>query len=226
MYKSKDDVLNINVGIDQSNVVFGPADWSVINLSPSPDETKKIFNNVYQTPTSKHVMLAVCRQKRKERLKAISNVNLHGMFNYLESVSIIYDKPKACSNNGLLPLSEIGFLFYKGSLPSVEKTKWFREDYNNATNAWDLSVQDSKNEGQSSYYQRFSWELNLILMSLATPLQNRRFIYTLPLNESEQLSLFSFCTEMFLRVELFCESSQEALQIIKNYEQYKRESVK
>lgn len=221
MYKSRDGLININVGTNQSSVLFGPADWSIINLSPSPEETRMVFNNIYQTPTSKHVILAVCRQKRKERLRALSNANQHGMFNYLETVTITYDKPKACSNNGLLPLSEIGLLFYKGNTPSVEKTKWFKESYNNATNLWDLSVQDLKYEGNSSYYQRFSWELNLIMMSLASPLENRRFIYTLPLNENEQFSLFHFCQEYLLKVELFCESSQEAIQILKNYQQYK-----
>jgi hypothetical protein len=220
MYKSKDSTININVARSSGFALFAPADWSIINLLPSPEETKNTFNNIYQTPTNRHVMLAVCRQKRKERLQAISNVKLSGPFNYLETVNISYEKPKACSNNGFLPLSEPGFVFYKGNLPSIEKTKWFREDYNNATNTWDLSVQDPISEGQNSYYQRFSWELNLILLSLASPLSLRRFIYALPLNEDEQKSMFEFCHKYHLKVEILVEESKEAIQILKNYEEF------
>lgn len=220
VYKSKDKLININVAKDIINSVLHPTDWSIVNLFSEPDSTKQMFKRLYQTSTSKHIVLALSRHKRKDRLSAISTMNDIDKFNYLETVSILYEKPKSCSNNGFLPLSEIGFVLYKGTTPDTTKTKWFRDDYNNATNVWDLNTQTT-DEGDVTYYQRFSWELNLILMSLCGPLSTRRFTYGLPLNHDERESLFKFCRRMKLGVELFVATSEEASDILKHYEEFK-----
>ncbi|MEM4379169.1 MAG: hypothetical protein QXL01_00580 [Thermoplasmatales archaeon] len=219
MYRSKDKLINVTVAKDTTNLVFQPADWSIVNLSESFEDGQRMFDALYQTAVQKHVVLVLCRHKRRDRLKAISTISNPGKFNYLETVSLIYEKPKSCSNNGFLPLSEIGFVLYKGPTPNTNKTRWFRDDYNNATNVWDLGVQ-SPDEGDVTYYQRFSWELNLLLMSLAAPLSTRRFIYGLPLNADERESLFKFCNKYIISVELVSPTPTEANDIIKHYENF------
>jgi hypothetical protein len=220
MYKSEDKLININVVKDMSNTVFQPAAWSIVNLSHHKEETATMFNNLFQTPTQKHVVLALCRHKRRDRLAAISTISEIGKFNYLETVSLAYEKPKSCSNNGFLPLAEVGFVLYKGASPDTTKTKWFRDDYNNSTNLWDLSVQGPR-EGDITYYQRFSWELSMLMMSLCAPLNIRKFIYGLPLNHDERESLFKFCREMNMAVELFVPTTADAVDLIKHYEETK-----
>jgi len=224
MYRSKDKVINISVAKDIASAVLQPTDWSIVNLQTSPGDTVKMFEHLYQTSTPKHIALALCRHKRKERLIALGTaayieVEVKG-FNYLETVSILYEKPKSCSNNGFLPLSEIGLVLYKGATPDTGKTKWFRDDYNNATNVWDVGTQ-SDDEADVTYYQRFSWELNLLLMSLCGPLSVRRFTYGLPLNHDERESLFRFCKKMNLGVELLVSTPAEAIDIIKHYDNLK-----
>src|SRR5690606_9110157 len=133
--------------------------------------------------------------------------------------SLLYEKPKSCSNNGFLPLSEIGFVLYKGQTPDTGSTKWFKDDYNNATNIWDLNNHPDEGDGINgfTYYQRFSWELNCLMMSMAGPLIHRRFIYNLPLNDNELLSLFKFCVQFDLMAELYTETYSEASRIRDKY---------
>lgn len=56
-------------------------------------------------------------------------------------------------------------MLYKGAPPDVKKTSWFSGDYDNATNLWDLGSQEGET-GNFTYFQKFSWEMNLKLESL------------------------------------------------------------
>lgn len=219
MFKSKDGVLEIFEGNTPSDVLYPPAGWSIVNSSPSEAEANTLFSNLYQTATSRHVMLVLGRQRRKERIQAVKNLPVTD-WSYLETVSIFYERPSTCSNNGFLPISEPGWVFYKGATPDAKKTGWFSAgDYNNATNLWNVAPQ-VKEEVKHIYYQKFSWELQLILMSLAEPLEHKKFIYTLPLDKLEQISLFQFCHNFGLTACLYSCGPDETKELLTNYNKY------
>jgi len=117
---------------------------------------------------------------------------------------------------GLLPLAETGFLFYKGPKPDVTKTSWFSEGYTNATNHWDLTPQPGE-KTDLTHYQKFCWELGLLMYSLSAPREHRRFIYShSSLNELP--SVFSFCRAYELEVQLYAATNEEAVKIIGIYD--------
>lgn len=219
MIRSKDGVIEIIQGENPSAVVFPAASWSVINIPTDAAQAKTLFNHIYDTVNSRSVMLAVCRYKRKDRVQAVKNLPAEP-WNYLETVSIWYERPSTCSNNGFLPISEPAWVFYKGDAPDTKRTAWFSAgDYNNATNLWNVAPQPEE-KAAFIYYQKFSWELNLLLMNLADPLEHKKFIYTLPLDLQEQMSLFSFCHKYGIGAVLYSESHEESADILRNYSKF------
>lgn len=221
MLKSSDGLIRVDQASTLADVVFPPASWSVINLPIDPDEARTIFKNLYNSPTARHISLALCRHRRKDRLAATANVGLASYQNwsYLDTVSIWYEKPSTCSNNGLLPIAESGFILHKGEAPEATRTKWFApEDRDNATNLWNLATQ--KDEATASYYQRFSWEMNMLLMSLAAPLEHARFIYGMPISDIEHELIFGFCRHFGIGVQLYAKTHIESEALITEYEKY------
>lgn len=218
MYKSKDGLLRVDQAVSLSSVVFPPASWSIINLPVDAAEAQQLFRNLYNSPTSRHVSLVLSRHRRKDRLAATANIGQAKTWSYLDTVSIWYEKPSTCSNNGLLPIAEPGFLLYKGDAPDAKRTEWFSKDMANATNLWNLATQEG--EGDVSYYQKFSWEMNMLLMSLAQPLEHGRFIYGMPISESEQAPLFDFCKHFGIGVQLYAKTLIEAETLVKDYEKH------
>jgi len=223
MLKTSDERITITPASSASDIVFEPADWSVSNIPTTADEADALARHLYYMPVNNHVALLLCRHKRKERLKGLSMVNSFVNrsksdpveWKFLDTVCIWYEKPSSCSNNGLLPVSEPGFLVYKGSIPDTSKTKWFNEEHSNATNLWNLSSQpEEENKFLSTYHQKFSWEMNLLLMSLCGPLEYRRFIYAFPMNETELRSLHKMCVVHDLKAQLVASNIEEAEKMI------------
>lgn len=214
--KTKDDRITITQAANPSSLVFDPADWSVVNIPVDHEEATMLSRHLYNMPTSSHLSMLLTRHRRRDRLKALSNVSAWGSGNdlnwtFFDSVNITYEKPSSCSNNGLLPISESGLLVYKGAAPDASNTKWFNDTLANATNFWDVTVQ--KSEGslyKNTYHQKFSWEVNLILKSLVTGNENRSFIYGLPVLPTEMISLWTFCTVHNLKVQLIAKNPNEA----------------
>lgn len=214
MIKSKDSLIQIQVANNSGSFVFQPCDWAVVNLPLERQEAEKMFANLYNTPVSNQAVLVLCRHRRKSRLEALRNIDAAKDFHYLETISLTYEKPSSCSNNGFLPLAEIGMLFYKGDIPDTKKTAWFSGDrHTNATNLWDITPQPT--EGASSYYQKFNWDTNLILKSMMGTLSMRRFYYGLPVTADEVRSIHAFCKEYMLVCNLFVNSVQEAQELVK-----------
>jgi hypothetical protein len=194
-----------------SDCIFPSADWSVINVPESQEDSVKLSKLLYNTPQSNHICLLLNRHPRKKRILTLANpsVFVANSWQYLETVNISYDKPSSCSNHGLLPVSETGHVFFKGVKPSTQNTEWFSDgNYNNATNFWDISARDS--EGENSYYQRFSAELNLLLRSLCGPLSTRKFIYAVDSNAEEIHSIFNFCKTYDFCAKVYFFDSGEA----------------
>ena len=219
MIKSDDGMIEVLVGKTTGSVIFPPASWSVVNVPASESEAASLFNNLYNMPTHKHSMLALCRDRRKNRVQATKNLPSE-LWTYLETVAIFYEKPSTCSNNGLLPLSEPGWVFFKGPSPDTKKTSWFAEDYENATNLWNVAIQDGE-PYQSAYFQKFNWETQLLMMSMSEPIETTRFIYMIPLDKNEQKSLFAFCKRYSLKVCLYAADEQEAAEVIQNYKKWR-----
>jgi hypothetical protein len=118
-----------------------------------------------------------------------------------------------------LPLAEAGFLFYKGPKPEVTKTCWFSEGYTNATNHWDLTPQPEE-KVDLTHYQRFCWELGLLMYSLSAPREHRRFIYCHS-SINELNSVFTFCRVYEMEVQLYSSTDEEASKIIAIYDSLK-----
>lgn len=218
MIRSHDDLIRIEVIENRGNIPPVAADFSIINLPLSAAGAHTEMSSVYNSPTARHVSLLLNRYKRKEQLDALQNVLIAGKvgFEFFGSVSIWYEKPSSCSNNAFLPVCETGYLFYKGTQPDAKTTEWFGDGTSNATNLWNVSVQEAE-KAPATYYQKFCWEVPLLLLSLAKPLEHRRFIYDAELTDGELDSLFSFVRHFNIGVQLYETSEAMALHIIRRY---------
>lgn len=210
MSKSSDSRIEIEYVQKVSDCIFPSADWSLINLPETFSDSVKLAKLLYNTPQTNHISLILNRHPRKKRLQTIANVTAFGTpWQYMETVNIAYDKPSSCSNNGLLPISEAANLFFKGDKPNAQGTEWFSDGhYNNATNFWDISARSE--EGESSYYQKFSAELNLLMRSLCGTLSTRKFIYAVDSNAEEINAIHNFCKLYDFTAKVYFFDSAEA----------------
>jgi hypothetical protein len=220
VYNSTDKRLEILTG----DVVYSPADWSIMDIPSCQDEAKMLAKHLYNTPSYKHNVLLLTRQRRKDRIDSISNIQFFKQnWNFLDTVNILYEKSSTCSNSGLLPISETGYLLYKGEeTPNIKATSWFQEDKKmNATNFWDISINEIESQYaqiKNIYYHKFSWELIFLMFSLSKPLIYRKFIYGLKISEQEMESLSHLLIDMNLSAQLIVKENKKAEQLIKIYE--------
>ena len=220
MFKTKDNVVRIDIAEDISEVVFPAADFSILNMPVDHEESDDIFTNLYNSPTNRHIALVFCRHKRADRMAATGNFGRDNPFTYLDNVHVFYEKASSSSNNGLLPVSEQAVIYYKGNTPDVKKTQWFASEdsgHSNATTLWNVSAQQDE-PSESTYFQRFCWEVGQLLMSMSSPMEHRRFIYGFPV-ENDADSLFSFCRAHNLQVQLYVRTTKEATELLDLYKQ-------
>lgn len=194
MLKTKDNYIQVEYIKNLGDAPIHMADWSIVNISVDKRETEQFFSKLYNSPNDNHVSLVLCRHNKKKRIDALSNISLIGDYlKYLETICISYEKPSSCSNNGLLPIAETGYLFYRGILPDIKGTSWFREGSANATNMWDIGARNGESL-KKTYFKRFSWELQLIMYSLSGNLKYRSFLYIAPISsDSEVEDIYNFC---------------------------------
>lgn len=218
MIRSHDDLIRVEVVSNPNIVMPVAADFSIINLPLDPTHTKDSLTNLFNSPTSRHITLLLNRHRRKDKVLAMTNLKIaiDVGFEYLDTVSIWYEKPSSCSNNGFLPTCEIGYLFYKGVAPDVGTTSWFGDGTSNATNLWGVTPQEKENR-PSTYYQKFAWEIPLLLLSMSNPLEHRRFVYNDDLSEPELDSLFRFCRHFNIATQIFTTTQANGLHIIRLY---------
>lgn len=219
MIRSHDDAIRVEVVDDLSNLVPVVSDFSIINLPLDQKRAQTAMRCLFDSPTERHTTLILNRHRRKDRLAATMNLKTveQAGFEYLDTVSIWYEKPSSCSNNGFLPVCEVGHLFYKGPMPDVKTTKWFGEETSNATNLWNVTTQEGENK-PATYFQKFCWELPLLLLSMSRPLEHRRFMFGAEITEPELDTLFRFVKHFNIGVSLFTTSEQMAIHIIRSYE--------
>lgn len=234
MQTSKEGLLTVLFG-DSWSVNFYPADWSIGVIPDTPHQTQLLSKHLFNNPSSKHVTLMLSRSRKEDRIANISNIGSFyssstDSWQFLDTVSISYDKPSTCSNSGLLPISEFGFLFYKGVAgPNTAATSWFRDDRHNASNLWDVSVGEYEKRvtgNKSTHHQRFSWELNLLMYSVSKPMACRSFIYMPKLTESEATCLALFCKEFHLKAQIITKNSEYADKIVEIFNKCEKKSNK
>lgn len=220
MTTSKDNKINILHG-SINDVVYSPSDFSVVDVPSEKEHAEMLAKRLYNTTATKHVSLLLTRGRRDERLDCISNVGCFKNWSFLDSVNILYEKASSCSNSGLLPLSEPGYVVYKGSIPNIKATSWFQDDKKpNSTNFWDLSV-SSEESSVNTYYKKCSWELLLLMYSLAMTSIYRSFIYALPVDCDEIISIGKFCHFMNLTVQIPIKDNKKAASLLEYYDNFK-----
>lgn len=204
MLKTRDGKLQIELIKNLGDAPIRPADWSIVNLPTDSEEAGKFFKNLNNSPNENHVSLVLCRHNKKKRIDALINLTLANEYlAYLETVSIAYDKPSSCSNNGLLPVSEVGYLFYKGAHPDVKNTAWFRDGMANATNLWDVSPRTDE-PVTKTYFKKFSWELQVLMFCLCGKPGYRSFIYATPISGVDEAQLIhNFCEKYDVSCTLY-----------------------
>jgi hypothetical protein len=222
MFRSKDGLVRIEQVSNFSDAVFLPASWSVINIPNNTEQAESLFKNLYNTPTTRHVTLVLNRNRKKDKLHAISNIILAQKqgWSYLDTVSIMYEKG-ITSSSSLSSVSEIGYILYKGEPPELKNTAWFAEN-GNASNLWNLSAQ-AEEPLKATTYQKFSWEIQLLLLSLSKPNEYSKFIYGLPASDSELVSIFQFVNTYQVSVLLYVPDISSAELILSNYNKFLKE---
>lgn len=185
---------------DYASAVYPPADWSIVSVPESLEQTKTLSSLLYNTSVSNHVVVALSRNSRRKRLDALGYIKeFTGNWDYLDSVFISYPKTSTHSS-GFVPLAEMANIFYKGVRPNIPATSWFSGDViQNAGNLWDLSSQP--NEDKLSF-QKFSWEMNLIILSMISPMEQRKFVYAVDCNTDDVQALIAFCKKFELSCHL------------------------
>lgn len=223
---SRDDAVRVDVAKNLSQVVFPASCYSIVNIPVNSEEARELFRNLYNNPSQRHVALVFCRHSKRYTLDAMANLAVvedDTPWNYLDTVHVWYEKPSSSSNSAFLPLTEEGYLFYKGSVPNISNTKWFsgggEKDPPNATNLWNVSPQAGE-KLPFSYYRKFCWEIPLLLASMSVPLEIRRFIYAVEWDSNPNYeSLFKFCYEHKMQVQLYAPDLEQAQRAVNRYEE-------
>jgi hypothetical protein len=219
MIVTDDGLVRIEIASDLSEVIFPASDFSLVNMPTDHEEAEDLFKNLYNTPTNRHISLVFNRHKKEDHIKALANFN-NTPFTYLDSVHLLYEKATITSTSTFLPLSEGVVILHKGNTPDVATTSWFASEgvagpRTNATTIWNVAPSEGEPK-KFSYYNKLSWEVILLAMSMASPLEHRRFIYALPL-DGDETSLFELCKKYNLKVQLYCENMQAANKLLEKY---------
>lgn len=168
--------------------------------------------------------MTVNRLRRKDRLEGLSGIGSASVagWSYFETVDIVYERPYSSSNNAMLPVSEPGHLLVKGQAPDATRTKWFAQDQEkdpNASTFWNIASQPQEGV-ESSFCQRFSWEVHMLLMSMVGPPAHKRFTLACPITQNELVSVFGFCRHYGFGVDIITEDAAMPRLIIDRYDQY------
>lgn len=166
-------------GNDISDIVLPASDFSFFNCPGDSSKVTGLFKNIYNIPVPRHVAFIFTRDSRGTKIDALSNLSLYkgSGLQYLDSVSITYERSSTPSGAGFLQLSEDVHIFYKGLPPNIKNTGWFRDD-RNASNHWDVTP--AENEGRPhTYCKKFAWEVGLLAATLSAPANILKFIYGL-----------------------------------------------
>ena len=215
MFQSKDKVLTIHTGEEPTQVVFSPADFGFVNVPEGSEDTKQLFKNLYNTTAARSIIMAFTRHKRHNRLAALSNLYVIESWEYFDTITLQYEKTLGSNNGRFVPISEQAHLFYKGDQPDASKTSWFSDSRTNATNLWDVQARP-EDGNEFTYSGRFSWEMGLLIYSMAKPLAHRTLIYTL---DTDHENAIAFARHLELKIHCVVKDSETATALLKGYQE-------
>jgi hypothetical protein len=217
MLKSSDGLLTVDSS--KGEYVFPASDCSILLLPKTIEETRNLFKSIYNTPVENHVCLLVARHNKYDIINSIGNLSLleEDKLSYLDNIAITYQH--SSKRGGVFShLAEYGFIYYKGTTPEINNTSWFNTEFKNATNHWDLTPHqhssDVKEDGEMSVYPKSAWDVNLLMLSLATPLRTRRIVYNLAWDEN----LLKFVKKFGIGLTLYVSNAAEEKDVINTYE--------
>lgn len=214
--RSQDGQITVDVVGHIGDAVFPAADFSIVNAPLVADKPKELATNIYNSPVQRHICLVMNRHSRKDKTYGLAGVSMmdEGGLTYLDTVHLWYEKPSTSSNIGLLPIAEEGYLFYKGDAPNVKNTSWFAEGLPNASNMWGLTP--SEGEGRAATHcKHFAWEVGLLLYTMASPVQMKRFVYAL---DEDHEHVLKFAKHYSVQVHFIVTSDSVARNILSRYE--------
>lgn len=213
MIRTDDDIIRIDVVKNISHAVFPACDASIVSSLVDPIEMRALMYNLWNSPSDKHVCLVLPRQRRSQTLRVLENISQVKDWEFLDTVQICYEKTVQSNASSFVKNSETGFLYYKGDFPQLDKTQWFNPDYSNATTTWNVTPQPEE-PVKNTAYQRFSWEVLLLLVTLSQPLHYGRFVYALDPSDD---NLLSFAAYHQIPLQLYAETMEEATAVIEKY---------
>lgn len=200
-----------------AHAIFPAADGSIVPALLDETEHRALLHNLYHSPSDKHVSLVLPRVRRSQYTTVLQHISKTQDWEFLDVVSVIYEKTVQSNASSFVRNSEPGFLFYKNSFPNLDQTKWFNPQFCNCSTTWHLSPQAEESIRHTSY-QKFCWELMLLIVTLSKPLWYGRFIYALPVDDDNILQ-FAFYHQIPL--QLYADTDEKAQIIINQYNEVK-----
>ena len=215
MIKSKDDLLRIEVVHKFSEAVFPAFDVAVFPLMESEIEHKDFMSALYLSQNERQILLLIPRGEKSVKLKQLSYLKIHKPWKYIDGISITYNKPSQSNGNCLIQMADFGFLYYKGiHSPDIGNSHFFRENYANASNHWDLGPIEGEDRTYTQY-NRFSGELVYLLLKLAHPLQTGTVLWAMG---GIDIAMLKFIKSERIQFQLYIKTLEEAGKILDQYE--------
>lgn len=215
--RSEDDIIRIDVVKSLAHAIFPAADGSIVPALLDETEHRALMHNLYHSPSEKHVTLVLPRVRRSQYIPVLQSVSKTQDWEFLDVVSVVYEKTVQSNASSFVRNSEPGFLFYKNSFPNLDQTKWFNPQFCNCSTTWHLAPQAEEAIRHTSY-QKFCWELMLLMVTLSKPLWYGRFIYALPVEDD---NILQFASYHQIPLQLYTDSNEKAKNIIDQYNQVK-----
>lgn len=215
--RSDDDIIRVDVVKSLAHAIFPAADGSIVPALLDETEHRALLHNLYHSPSEKHVSLVLPRVRRTQFIGVLQHLSKVQDWEFLDIVSIVYEKTVQSNASSFVRNSEPGFLFYKNAFPNLDQTKWFNPQFCNCSTTWHLAPQPEEAIRHTSY-QKFCWELMLLMVTLSKPLYYGRFIYALPIDDNNILQ-FAFYHQIPL--QLYADSNEKAASIIEQYNEVK-----
>ena len=111
--RSEDDIIRVDVVKSLAHAIFPAADGSIVPALLDETEHRALMHNLYHSPSDKHVTLVLPRVRRSQYIPVLQHVSKIQDWEFLDVVSVIYEKTVQSNASSFVRNSEPGFLFYK-----------------------------------------------------------------------------------------------------------------
>lgn len=226
MFQSKDKLLNIEVANTPDGYILQPADWAWLKIPTSTAHAQVMAQQLANMASDKTLTLLTPQEKctvhkHDAILHSIANVSVfrgNGL-KFTDAVNVLYEGTIKKNCTKFTARSEVGFLFARNMVPAYRNTSWFANGYTNATTGW--NVEKHKFDEQCvepvirTKWGNFSWEIGILMIGLALPLQTFTFLYE---GNPDDASLLSFVKVVGCRCYCYTNDAQQAAAAIALYD--------